>query len=482
MVLALTADLDRIKPSHKAVSSDSHPLAERDTVGSDGTVDDRYVLPLPQRSEHVATVPTPVDSLFAAYLASVTAGKIFAACASDNPADQERDDQGRVRLYHEMALKLHARKFKSGPNANKSIFAYNRAKAMHEEKFEAGPHEGKSVAAYNMGKVMHEQKYETGPHEGKSKYAVFIGTLSHAEKYTDGPSEGKSITTVEKGRLSMAQKIENGADAGKAQHAVDMATAAHAERDDAGKSLLGIANGQRSMKARIATGKDAGKAAHAVAMAAKANAEKVADGVHAGKSKNALAGALKLHSKKNAEGKSAIASASMTNRWASLSKEERTAVQKAKYAKTDENGNSVYAQKVGEGSRRAHLAKATKRRQDALQDLAKMQRVKDLVQARADRRSMNRNELDVFCTSVGLQGGWKNQIATVHGWAAAESYALQQTWIQDIRSEEYIALVLPIMHVSGLLRGKTTDQVAGQLALKSSVRSHLFRLLRLTTL
>jgi hypothetical protein len=33
---------------------------------------------------------------------------------------------------------------------------------------------------------------------------------------------------------------------------------------------------------------------------------------------------------------------------------------------------------------------------------------------------------------------------------------------------------LPIMHVSGLLRGKTTDQVAGQLALKSSVRSHLF--------
>jgi hypothetical protein len=44
----------------------------------------------------------------------------------------------------------------------------------------------------------------------------------------------------------------------KAQHAVDMATAAHAERDDAGKSLLGIANGQRSMKARIATGKDAG--------------------------------------------------------------------------------------------------------------------------------------------------------------------------------------------------------------------------------
>jgi hypothetical protein len=61
--------------------------------------------------------------------------------------------------------------------------------------------------------------------------------------------------------------------------------------------------------------------------------------------------------------------------------------------------------------------------------------------------------------------------ARVHGWAAAESYALQQTWIQDIRSEEYIALVLPIMHVSGLLRGKTTDQVVFPPPLEADARA-----------
>lgn len=250
-MLALGADLDRIQIGHEAIPSDSHPLAERDTVESDGIDANGYVLPLTQRSKHVAMVPTPADSLLAPFLASLTAGNIFAARASKNPAEQEHDNEGCVRLYHEMSMNLHKRKFQTGPHAGKSIFAFDRAKAMHEEKFDSGPNKGKSIVAYNMGKVLHEDKYEEGPHEGKSKHAVLIGTLSHAERFADSPSEGKSISAVEKGRLSMAEKIKTSADTGKARHAVDMATAAHAKRDNANRSLLGKANGQRSMQPRL---------------------------------------------------------------------------------------------------------------------------------------------------------------------------------------------------------------------------------------
>lgn len=35
-------------------------------------------------------------------------------------------------------------------------------------------------------------------------------------------------------------------------------------------------------------------------------------------------------------------------------------------------------------------------------------------------------------------------------------------------------MVLPLMHISGLLYGKTTNEGAGRLAVRSSARSHLY--------